>query len=96
MLDEVAGTKETVSDLGAGGGAKRLSPALVMQHAGQLRCEAVEVAWPDELTHEAVLGLIPDAATRLATTGRPLHIASATVRPNPSARLFCTTMSVRR
>ena len=34
--------------------------------------------------------------TRLATTGRAFHIASATVRPNPSARLFCTTMSARR
>src|SRR5450755_4926805 len=28
---------------------------------------------------------------RLATTGRPFHIASATVSPNPSARLFWTT-----
>ena len=33
---------------------------------------------------------------RLATTGRAFHIASATVRPNPSARLFCTTTSARR
>ena len=31
-----------------------------------------------------------------ATTGRPFHIASATVRPKPSARLFCTTTSARR
>ena len=31
-----------------------------------------------------------------ATTGRAFHIASATVRPNPSAMLFCTTMSARR
>jgi hypothetical protein len=29
--------------------------------------------------------------TRLATTGRVFHIASATVRPNPSAKLFWTT-----
>ena len=34
--------------------------------------------------------------TRLATTGRPFHIASATVRPKPSARLFWTTTSARR
>ena len=32
----------------------------------------------------------------LATTGRAFHIASATVRPKPSARLFCTTTSARR
>ena len=31
-----------------------------------------------------------------ATTGRPFHIASATVRPKPSARLFCATTSARR
>ena len=34
--------------------------------------------------------------TRLATTGRAFHIASATVSPKPSARLFCTTTSARR
>ena len=32
----------------------------------------------------------------MATTGRPFHIASATVRPKPSAMLFCTTTSARR
>ena len=30
------------------------------------------------------------------TTGRSFHIASVTVRPKPSARLFCTTTSARR
>jgi hypothetical protein len=34
--------------------------------------------------------------TRDATTGRSFHIASATVSPNPSAMLFCTTTSDRR
>ena len=34
--------------------------------------------------------------TRLATTGAPFHMASATVSPNPSARLFCTTTVARR
>ena len=34
--------------------------------------------------------------TRLPITGRCFHIASVTVRPNPSARLFCTTTSARR
>src|SRR3954447_10711859 len=34
--------------------------------------------------------------TRLATTGRPFHIASATVSPKPSARLFWTTTDERR
>ena len=33
---------------------------------------------------------------RLATTGRAFHMASATVRPKPSAMLFCTTTSARR
>ena len=33
---------------------------------------------------------------RLATTGRRFHIASATVSPNPSARLFWTTTSAAR
>ena len=31
--------------------------------------------------------------TAVATTGRPFHIASATVSPKPSAMLFCTTTS---
>ena len=31
-----------------------------------------------------------------ATTGRPFHIASETVSPKPSARLFWTTTSARR
>ena len=30
------------------------------------------------------------------TTGLPFHIASATVSPKPSARLFCTTTAARR
>ncbi len=34
--------------------------------------------------------------TREPTTGRSFHIASVTVRPKPSARLFCTTTSARR
>ena len=34
--------------------------------------------------------------TRVATTGRPFHIASATVSPKPSARLFWATTSARR
>ena len=34
--------------------------------------------------------------TRVPTTGRRFHIASATVSPNPSAMLFWTTMSARR
>ena len=34
--------------------------------------------------------------TRLAITGRPFHIASVTVSPNPSTRLFCTTTSACR
>ena len=34
--------------------------------------------------------------TALATTARPFHIASQTVSPNPSRRLFCTTTVARR
>ena len=34
--------------------------------------------------------------TPLTTTGRPFHIASATVSPKPSASDFCTTTSARR
>src|SRR5664280_165697 len=34
--------------------------------------------------------------TALATSGRPFHIASVTVSPNPSGRLFWTTTSARR
>ena len=33
---------------------------------------------------------------RDATTGRAFHIPSATVRPKPSAMLFCTTTFARR
>ena len=36
----------------------------------------------------AVDDLVDDSPTALATTGRLFHIASATVSPNPSARLF--------
>ena len=34
--------------------------------------------------------------TPLATTGRPFHCASVTVRPKPSFRLFCTMMAACR
>ncbi len=34
--------------------------------------------------------------TALATTGRAFHIASVTVSPKPSRRLFCTTTAACR
>ena len=40
---------------------------------------------------DPVADLIGDAPHRFPMTGRPLYIASATVRPKPSAMLFWTT-----
>ena len=45
----------------------------------------------DQETVTSVSDLVLDPADLLATTGFPFHIASMTVSPNPSARLFCTT-----
>ena len=48
----------------------------------------------DSVDHVGDLVLDPTHAE--ATTGRPFHIASVTVSPKPSTRLFCTTMVARR
>jgi hypothetical protein len=44
----------------------------------------------------AVDDLVLDAPDPTGHDGRAFHIASATVSPKPSARLFCTTTAARR
>lgn len=51
--------------------------------------EGVEIGWVGEQMPSrpsSIWSTMPPTA--LATTGRPFHIASVTVRPKPSSRLF--------
>src|SRR5215218_10860863 len=77
--------------------AQPLGLVAVGQQGLECPAEADQVAWVlQQQPAVAVVDLVLDAPTRLARTGRAFHIASATVSPNPSARLFCTITSARR
>ena len=80
----------------ARGFAHALGRVRVAQQGAHPLAEGTEVARPDQAAGAAVFDLVLDPADRVATTGRPFHIASETVSPKPSARLFCATTSARR
>ena len=60
--------------------------------------EGVQVGWIGKQDAQAARSTIWSEIppTALAITGRRLNIASLTVSPKPSARLFCTTIAAWR
>ncbi len=83
--------EEAGSNTGAGGVTEPVGEAPIVEEAFHGCGEAFEVVRVDQQAIAVVDDLVLDTADRLATIGRAFHIASVTVSPNPSTRLFCTT-----
>ena len=93
VLGEVPVAEEVVLDPGVGGGAEAVGERRVVEQADHRRGEPRRGRRGRSARRRGratIWSWIPP--TRLATTGRAFHIASVTVSPNPSTRLFCTTM----
>ena len=95
VLDQAPRPEELVLYPLTGGRSKAAGVFVVRQQAHEDTAHRLQVhRIVEQDSALAVDDLILDAADRfVATTGRAFHIASATVSPKPSARLFWTTTS---